>query len=302
METQDVETPDHTNATQPVLPDEWRLILEMATLMRTASPSVTEPYLWPIRGLARRAANTSRGLAVLVMNGLWAEALIVGRSLMEMEITVKWLLARDVKDRLSRYIGAIHDEEERLARKLADGISVDAQMLNELVGDQLRDRLKNSPLRPDASPQDRRRRRSGWPYLSIREMAREVGLERNYELCYWIESVFTHVHPLSVLESHPTEWDHILCPLFACEARTGMPRAFCLVALPASILHLFATLDEALGLGLQATIDETWKAVHALLRDEESGVRWAPSEDIPPGEVRIYQPDGTVRRYTPKRL
>ncbi len=295
-----MEPPNHARTHLPQLPDEWRQILEMASLLRQAGTNPSEPHLWPITGMARRAANMTRGLALLVMNGLWAESLVVGRSLMEMEITVKWLLAKDVKDRLDLYVGAIRDEEERLARKLSDGISVSAQVLNEFVGDQLRERLKKSPLRPNLPPRNQKKKRTGWPYLSIRDMAKEVGLERNYELGYWIESVFAHVHPLSVLESHPIEWDHILCPLFACESRTGMPRALCLVALPSSILHLFATFDDVMGLGLGPRLEEAWAELHELLRDESNGVQWVPSQDLPPGEIRVHRADGTVHRYAPK--
>lgn len=288
-----------SSAQQPVVPEEWRIILELATSIRKMNPALPQPYMWPIRGLARRSANISGGLAVLVMNGLWAEALILGRSLMEMEITLKWLLSGDTKKRLNRYIGAIRDEEKRLCRKMTEGVSVSAQILSELIGDQLRDRLAKGVKTP--GPASYHGPKSRWPYLPIREMAREVDLERNYDLGYWIESIFAHVHPLSILESHPSHWDHLLCPLFTCEAREGLPRALCLVALPASVLHVFATVNDALNLGLQTKIEKAWKAVHALLRDEDSGIRWEPSIELSPGEVRVYSTDGTVKRYTPKR-
>jgi hypothetical protein len=278
------------------LPKEWELILKIAHAIRMSKIPPPAKHMWPIRGLGRRAANLARGLAVVIMHGLWAEGLILGRALMEIEITVKWLLVGDSVARLQRYVNAIHSEEERLCRKLDDGISVSAQFLNELVGEELRTRVKNRSSSGKAAYSKLR-----WPAASIREMAKEIGLERDYELGYWMESIFAHAHPLSVLEAHPSEWDHILCPLFTCERREGIPRALCLVALPSSVLQTFAAIDGVMKIGLQRELEEAWEAFHALLRDEENGIRWEPSIDVPLGEVHLRLADGTTKRYAPKK-
>jgi len=235
------------------------------------------------------------------MHGLWAEALILGRSLMELEIIIKWLLSEKVEERLNQYIGAILDEEKRLARKMEKGVSVSAQILSELIGDKLLERIRDRRDTEASETLNRIGSKSRWPNRSVREIAKEVDLERNYDMVYWIESIFAHAHPLSILEDHPSDWDHLLCPLFTCEARDGLPRALCLVAFPASILHVFSIVNDALSLRLDGKIKRAWKAVHAILRDESSGIRWEPSDDLQPGELIVYGVDGKVKRYSPKR-
>jgi hypothetical protein len=214
---------------------------------------------------------------------------------MEIEITVKWLLSGDSNKRLDQYVRAIHIEEERLGRKLSDGFSVSAQIMNELFGEHLKQR-RASHARAGSPTSGRK---SGWPPVSIREMSKEVNLERNYELGYWIESVYAHAHPLSILEAHPSDWDHVLCSMFTCEARNGLPRFICVLALPSSILHVFAALDEVLSVGLQAEITRAWEAINELGRKEMGGnVEF--SVDLPVGEVHVNYTDGSSRRYSPK--
>jgi hypothetical protein len=207
-------------------------------------------------------------------------------------------ISEDSERRLELFASTIHDEEERLARKMSEGVSVSAQVLADLIGDKLREKLSRNA---DGVKSAQSHSAKSWPPFPIREMAREVDLERDYDLVYWLQSIFAHAHPLSILEAHPSDWEHLLCPLFTCEATSGMPRALCLVALPSSSLHVFQAIDESLNLGLGAKIEEAWKAIHSLLQDEQNGALWQPSFDIPMGEVHVHYVDGSSKKYVPKR-
>lgn len=278
------------------LPPEWEAILKLSLSIRQDNKPLPKQELWPIKGLARRAANISRGLAVLVMHGLWAEVLILGRALMEIEIIMKWLLKEGGNARLESYIAAINEEKKRLRRKMSSGVSVSAQILSELIGEAL-----DAEIDADSDDRNNTGQNKRWPPISIRDMSKEVDMERNYDIVYWLQSIFTHSHPLSVIESHPPEFGHLLCHMFTCEASSGLPRATALTGMPMVILHVFATADTALQLGLGSDIEHAWELVRSSVMNEEKGVQWVPSNDIPVGDVRVVYADGTSKQYSPQR-
>jgi len=285
-----------TSPDDPPLPGPWRRTLRIATRLR-GPIDPPEPYMWPYKGFARRAADLSVGMAALVMSGVWAEALTLGRSVIELEILLKWF-AGDHKERLSIYLESIRREEQRVSRKTAKGTSASMQILGDLLDAQSLGRLTDgtATLGPRVSVN-----RPTLSFEKVRELAKQVDLEWNYDSAYWMSSIFAHIHPLSVIESHPPEWEHVFCRLFACGGSDSMPRSLAILALPASALHVFSLLDQTLSLGLEGDIEEAWKAVHDFVQDEKSGLRWQPSKDVQPGHVHVHMEDGTVKKYVPRK-
>jgi hypothetical protein len=273
----------------PALPPHWDALLRLAHEVRNKAKLFSDDSLWPIKGLARRSGNLVRGVGILVMHGLWVEALICGRALMEIEITMKWLLHKDRNERISYYATTIDAEKHRLARKMSAGVSVSAQVMNDLIGPELRDELRHKS------------NRNPWPKIPIREMAKEVDMDRNYDVAYWLTSIFAHAHPLSIVEAHPPDQDHLLCPLFTCEADSGLPRGYALTAIPMASLHLFSTASEALALGLNDDISHVWQLLHDFGVNEDEGIPWVPRDNVPLGDVIVYCADGTSRHYSPQR-
>jgi hypothetical protein len=284
-----------TSSQGPPLPAPWRRTLDVARRLRQPI-DLPEPHLWPYKGFARRAADLSFGMAALVMSGVWAEALILGRSIIELEILLKWFATADQEKRLNVYIQSIRKEEQRVARKIANGTSSAMQVLGDVLGPEVFARLAEgtATLGPakDAGAKN-------LSFENVRERAKIVDLEWNYDSAYWMASIFAHIHPLSVIESHPPDWEHTLCRMFACGGEDPMPRSLAIVALPASALHVFTLLDQTLHLELERPIEQAWAAVHQFVRDEVAGIRWKTSPDVPPGEVHVHMADGTVKVYSP---
>lgn len=120
---------------------------------------------------------------------LWSDAFVLSRSLIEIEIIVKWLMKEDSGRRIEMYPSGSESEKKRLLKMVA-GISVSAQTLSDLI----------DPTGLDTDPE---KGGKGWSGLNIRQMSREVNIERHYDLAYWISSSLVHSDSLSTM---PVEW------------------------------------------------------------------------------------------------
>ena len=185
------------------LPEEWQLICDMATVIRESRQPLPRPGLWPIRGLARRSANMVRGLLTLLTNELLVECLVLQRPLSRgTGITIRWLLARDNGERLARYVAGLNREKggwrEEVAADGGGGDGLDECRTQATAN-------AETPLPPEWGVPDSRRLK---PLPSVKQMAVEVGLTRDYDIVYWIESAFIHASPLAIVESHPSDVHH----------------------------------------------------------------------------------------------
>jgi hypothetical protein len=141
-----------------------------------------------------------------------------------------------------------------------------------------------------------------WSGLTVREMAREVNMEQNYDLPYWISSAFIHSHALSILDANPkrNKENPILTDMFS-QGEKRFLNTIVMEGVPCQVLHTFSSIDSALNLGIKGQIDSAWYHVHMSFNDGK--VRFiSPSEGkgIKEDELAIIGIDGTKKVYSPR--
>lgn len=284
-----------------------RLVSRIEPRVRAQGPR----DVWPLQGLAVRAASLAAAVAALVERRLWSEAFILGRTLMEIEITMKWLTAGPAaSQRLSDYVATINDQQERLVRKWEDGASVSAQLFGDLYGDRLRKEImsakqasvatKSAANAPTLQPQDAAAD-TGTPDASIRERACATGLADSYDFLFWQMSCYAHADALSVIEFAPPEMDLAIRNLFSGNLSSGHVQRLVEDGLPVQILHTIGTANECLGLGLTDDIEQAWDVVHqAIGRNSRLEVEFRSPEDQSRG-IRFKSADGSHKDYMPKK-
>ena len=144
----------------------------------------------------------------------------------------------------------------------------------------------------------------GWSGLTIRDMAREIDLERIYDLPYWISSAFIHSHALSILGKNDElkQKEEVLAPMFD-EGLEGLPRFLVLGATPSESLHIFMFVDKVLQLGIERQIESAWTAVQDCL-SEVSGGAVISSDDMKVGNIAVYGKHHGIpfeKIYSPRR-
>src|SRR5688572_24777436 len=65
---------------------------------------------WPILALTIKAAHTTLSMGTLAAMQQWADAAILGRSLFEAEMLIKWMLESDTESRVATYLSEIESE------------------------------------------------------------------------------------------------------------------------------------------------------------------------------------------------
>lgn len=273
----------------------WNSILELSETVLGYSQPLKDNDFWPVLALGKRACGTMKGIGALATLELWSDALVLSRSLLELEITIKWILQQDVKGRLRTYLSGISQEKKRLLNKMNAGISVSAQVLSMLIN--------SSDLGTDTATTEIQ---SSWSGQKVRELAREVGMEQNYDLPYWISSMFAHAHALSVLEFHPDKRkeSEVLAGMFSQKSGDFLS-TMVMEAVPCQFLHILGSIDKGLDLGLEPAIAATWQKVHQSFNKGE-GVQYIyPSETesgTVQGDLSLVGPEGPVHIFKPKRL
>jgi hypothetical protein len=275
----------------------WQSIDQLSEAILEYAEPLENSTLWPILGLGKKAATTTKGVAVLASMGFWSDAAVLSRSLTDLETTVKWLLKDDSVNRIEKYLSGIEQEKKRLLRKMTAGISVSAQVLSDLI-DPRSLKIDDSIAMND----------KGWSGLTLRDMAREVDLERNYDLPYWILSAIAHSHVLSILDWSPDreEANEVLASFF-CQHKGGFLRILVLGGVPLQALHIFGFIDKVLGLGLNEQIESAWVFARQAMVPGKVVITDSPekkefSESLEQGDVVLVGPDGSiVKKYWPKR-
>lgn len=174
----------------------WHTLIELCDQLLDYSTSLKSEDLWPVLALGKKAAITTKAIATLAGMEFWSDAFALSRTLTDIEIILKWLMKEDTVHRIQTYLAGIENEKKRLVNKMTAGLSVSAQTLSDLIDPA---ELGTAPPIED--------NRKGWSGLTIREMSREVDMERHYDAAYWISSSIVHSHALSLLEWSPKR-DH----------------------------------------------------------------------------------------------
>jgi hypothetical protein len=235
-----------------------------------------------------------KGIGALATLELWSDALVLSRSLLELEITIKWILQQDVKGRLHAYLSGISQEKKRLLNKMNAGISVSAQVLSMLI--------EPSDLGIDTATTELK---ASWSGQNVRELAREVDMEQNYDLPYWISSMFAHAHALSVLEFHPDKRkeSEVFARMFSQQGGDFLS-TMVMEAVPCQFLHILGSIDKGLDLGLEPAIAATWQKVHQSF-NKGKGVQYVYSSEtdlgMVQGDLSLIGSEGPVHIFKHKR-
>jgi hypothetical protein len=288
-----------------VLSEPWQAAVRTAALLKARVLAQGRRHVWPIQGLAVRSASLSAAAATLIMRNYWSEAFVLGRTLMEIEITMKWLTdGSAASQRLKEFVDTIQYEQVRLVRKGASGVSVTAQVFCDVM----KERLERESASTDATASEPSGS-SEWGETSIRDRARACGLEDNYDFMFWQVSCYAHAHPLSVIEFAPPELDLAIRHLFSGNLQSGYVRDVVERGLPAQILHTIGTANDCLGLGMADDLARAWKVFHRAeqVRSGAAGItlEWrSPDQpgDLPPRGMRLVSVDGSHKDYVPTQV
>jgi hypothetical protein len=247
------------------------------------------PARWPILALTIKAAHTTLSIATLAAMRQWPDAAVLGRSLFETEMLVKWMLESDTESRVATYLSEIEMEAARLRRKMAEGRSVSAQILRDIVP---HDAFKAStPAETDAA------RVLG----AVRDRARATNLDRSYDLTYWVASVFAHSQALSLSQWNPEMLaaDSPFISMFKTDG-TGLACGMVLGGIPMSALDTFQVASHHFGLGVEDRIATTRQEFREAGRKFLGG-SMKFTKNIRRGDVIVERDDGTTTTYSPKR-
>lgn len=267
----------------------WNELVGLCEAIKGCEPALPTVDRWPVLALSIKAAHTTLSIATLAAIRQWPDAWVLGRSLFETEVFVKWLLESDTDERIKAYLAEIEDEKGRLKRKMLEGQSVAAQVMKDLIPPEV--------FNAKTDGTKSRRRTLG----SVRNRAQRTNMDRSYDLPYWIASIFSHSHALSLAQWHPVlKADQSpLIDIFSFHDN-GLASWMVLEATPMSALDTFELANYHFKLGLADRITAARESFHDVVAKVSKGqVRFA--SDIERGEVRLEHENGTVRSYRPKR-
>lgn len=267
----------------------WSELIDLCEEIRRCERLLRTCDRWPILALTIKAANTTLSIATLAAMRLWPDAWVLDRSLFETEILVKWLLESATEERIEAYLGEIEEEKGRIKRKMAEGRSVAAQVMRDIIP---LEHFENELV-----PPERKRSKLG----TVRERALRTNLDRSYDLPYWTASIFAHSHALSL-----AQWNPVLraaqspfVEMFGYHDK-GLASWMVLEATPSSALEVFMLANHHFSLELTDRIENARVSFNEVVSKVSRGrVRF--DSEIERGEVRVDFEDGSARHYKSKR-
>lgn len=223
----------------------WEQLVKVAQKVLVLSLQPNDD-LWVILALAKKAAKSVNSCASLISLEHWGDTFTIGRSMLELDIIIKWLCEQDTQERLSEYLSGIQDEKKRFLKKMNDGYSTFAQIYSEFYGKELRESISEGE--------------KSWNKHNLRELSVEIGEEHNYDSFYWVSSAFVHSHVLSLFEWNADlrQNEIILAPIFSPD-KQGTFQFSILVGVLVTALSTFETANNKLNLGMTDEIELTWK-------------------------------------------
>jgi len=269
--------------------DAWRKLVELCQDFKGFDPNARAKDRWPILALTAKAAHTTLSIALLAAMRQWPDAWVLGRSLFETEILVKWLCESRTDHRIKEYLEAIDEEKSRLQRKVPNGRSVATQVMRDIIPP------KASEISAESANKKKRGRRS-----NVRDRSKFVNLERSYELPYWTASIFAHSNALSLSQWNPIlkAEDSPFVEMFSFSDK-GLASWLVLEGSPSSVLETFALTDHCFQLGLSREISDTRKLFNEVISKVSGGrVMFSAPER---GQVIVQFTNGTSRTYKSPR-
>jgi hypothetical protein len=266
----------------------WNNLFHLCEDFKKLEENLSGLSEWPVLALGIKSARTTQSIGSLAAMQQWQDAMILGRALFETEIIVKYLLHSETKLKVEEYLNEILDEEIKLKAKMKEGISVSAQMMNDLFSDQdfLSSNLKTHPKKRNLK--------------SIREKARITAIDRSYDICYWMESLICHSHALSISQWNPDllKINSPFVKMFS-NSFNELSSSMVLQALPFNSLDTLQLVDHYCNLGLKDKIEN----VRQNFRDVSiklCGITKTYSKDIKRGDVIMNLSNGETIHYSPK--
>lgn len=270
----------------------WGRMLEFSEIIEKYSTPLKNQKFWPLLGLAKKAALTTKSIAVLASAHFWADALVLGRTLFDLDVIVSWILETDTENRVEIFKGSINEDKLRLARKMAAGMSVAAQVMKDI----------SDPTEFDIDELKKKVQalnKTG----NIREMSREVDLERVYDLFYWVSSAFAHSSFISLIDYNEEERakEKALAMFFG-QSNSGFPCWIVLMGTPSTWIRIFESINTALELGF----DEKLSEIHSMIGSTFTGIAGVQlSSSIPKGDMIVEtcnELGKSQKQYSPNRI
>lgn len=256
----------------------WREIERHANTLRIWEDYSVKGDEWVYIGILKRAAELVTGISQLLAAKNFAASTVLDRALLELKFRASWLSEKPQKKRLSDFASMVEAENSILIRKMKEGKSLSAQILNHLFGDKA---VAES-------------NRDGKARSSVFRLAEEADLAFDYDIPYWLESLYVHSHPLSMLMFRPklpfqrnpltdAAIEIASEEVVSFQLYGGTPSTF------AWILD-YVLMCYVHPVGLDG-VNELFKSIEETMSIVTGGM-WKMSDDVPPGSLTVLTGDG----------
>jgi len=182
-----MEPRDHIQNLPPEYQTIWRMVAGHAETLHTWGDFAVQGDEWVYVGILKRAAELVAAISQLLAVKNFAACTVLDRVLLELKFRASWLSEDAERKRLAEFSSMVEAEDTVLIRKMKEGKSLSAQVLNHLFGDRVVNTAKGD--RP--------------PRSSVFRLAEEADLAFDYDIPYWTESLYVHSHPLSMAMYRP---------------------------------------------------------------------------------------------------
>lgn len=210
---------------------------------------------------------------------------ILGRCLFEIKIKASQY-QDDKNEAIANVEAEIKQEIERFLQKVRDGESFSAQALQHI--------LKNRDFEiKTKSGREKVNRKT------IKSRASEADLDFDYEIIYWLESLFVHSHPLSLMIEHKEAYnENVILNILAQVARD-------IDLLNTQVLSTMLWITRYLYENIlsdftQSQINELEKMSQDLFA-QKFGAKWEVDEDVKLGTMKIINEQGEEIEFSRKQ-
>lgn len=217
-----------------------------------------------IYGLTERAISIFHAIGELHNFTLIDAKLILTRSLFDTEILINWLLQDDSEKRIGLYLDGVELDKDNLVKKIKSKISTTGQVLADIFSDEIEKHISTTS------------KRKNWSGKNIRELTRDVYLEKSYDIGYWMMSVFVHGSALSIADNCKLDKyknEKLLSAVFETTDKSSMAWSLTLQYPTISILNIFKHIDSYLKLNQVSEIDKCWKGYQTIINKDNKGVQ-----------------------------
>lgn len=257
----------------------WNCVYPLISRFNNIEQSNFDEEKKVIFGLTSRCLRIYESISQLNDLSQLHSSIILTRSLFDTEILINWLLAEESKKRIQLYLEGIDFDKDNLIKKIKSKISTTGQILGDLYKKEIDSYIKKTE------------KKRSWSGKSIRDLTKDVYLEKSYDIPYWMMSVFTHGSVLSIaheLELNKYTSDKILVNVFDTKSKEGMAWSLVLKYPPISLLHTFRKIDKYLELNQNSEIDEGWKGYQKSLgKLYNNQIQMIEDESLIDGDVMI---------------